>query len=151
MLQIILYALLAAGLAFGGMKVWGGFTGQYVAEGAAKQLEADAPIIEAAKQAAIRAENRAKLAESDARAAVEQMAIQNAAIEAAKQTAESAVQAAREQAVRYAAELAKNEGRIAKLKAAARAAPDGTRSCEAVLSATDAILTESLNSRRAQP
>jgi len=148
MLQLILYGLLAAGLAFGGMKIWTGFTGQYVAEGAARQLEADKPLIEAAQLAAKNAQSRAELAEADAAKAVAAVAEQNAAIEAAQATAEVAVKAAREQAILYASELAKNQGRIAKLQAAAKATPSGDRSCEAVLSATDAILTESLNARR---
>jgi hypothetical protein len=149
MLQLILYGLLAAGLAFGGMRIWTGFTGQYVAEGAAAQLEADKPLIEAAEARSKRAEERAKLAEADAAGAVQSLAAQNAAIEAAKSTAEAAVKAAREQAILYAGELAKNQSRISKLQAAAKAPATGDRSCEAVLKATDDILTESLNARRA--
>jgi hypothetical protein len=149
MIQIILYALLAAGLAFGGMKVWTGFTGQYVAEGAATQLKADTAVIDSEKARAKRAEDRAATAESDAATAVQTLKSQSAAIDAAQATAAVAVKAAREQAIKYAQELAQNQGRISKLQAAAKAAPDGSRSCEAVLSATDQILTESLNARRA--
>jgi hypothetical protein len=150
MLQIILYGLLAAGLAFGGMKVWTGFTGQYVAEGAAAQLEADRPLIEKAKQEAAAATQRAEQAEADAARAVSSIAAQNAAIEEAKTAAEEAVKAARAQSILYAAELAKNQGRIQKLQAQVRAAPAPNRSCEVVLSETDRILTESLQSRRPQ-
>ena len=149
MIQLILMGLLAAGLAFGGMKVWGGFTGQYIAEGAAEQLKADTLVIEEEKARALRAENRAKVAESDAANAVQALAAQNAAIAAAHETAESAVKAARTQAIAYAGELAKNRGRIEKLQAAATATPTGDRSCAAVLSAVDSILTESLTARRA--
>lgn len=149
MLNLIIYGLLAAGLAFGGMKIWTGFTGQYVAEGAAAQLKADAPIIEEAKRAAAAATQRAEQAEADAARAVAAVAAQNAAIEEARAQAEAAVKAAREQALLYAGELAKSQGRISKLQAAARAAPK-PGSCEEILSATDAILTESLNARRGQ-
>lgn len=149
MFQLIIYGLLAAGLAFGGMKVWTGFTGQYIAEGAAAQLKADAPIIEEAKQAAAAATKRAEQAEADAQRAVAAIATQNAAIEAARAEAEAAVKAAREQAIKYAGELARNQSRISKLQAAARAVPTAGRSCEEVLAATDAILTESLTTRRA--
>jgi small-conductance mechanosensitive channel len=149
MFNLIIYALLAAGIAFGGMKVWTGFTGQYVAEGAQAQLAADKPLIEAAKQEAAAATKRAEQAEDDARRAVAAVAEQNAAIEAARAQAEAAVKAAREQALLYAGELAKSQGRISKLQAAAREAKKpGT--CEEVLAATDAILTESLTLRRVQ-
>ena len=149
MFQLIIYGLLAAGLAFGGMRVWTGFTGQYVAEGAAAQLAADKPLIEASEARANRAEDRAKVAESDAAGAVQSLQAQNAAIDASKATAAAAVKAAREQAILYAGELVKNQSRIAKLQEAAKATPSGDRSCEAVLKATDDILTESLRTRRA--
>jgi hypothetical protein len=148
MLQLILYGLFAAGLAFGGMKIWTGFTGQYVAQGAAAQLEADAPLIEAAKRAATLATTRAEQAEADARAATAAIAAQNAAIQAANAATEGAVKAARAQSILYASELARNQGRISKLQAQVKAAPASNRSCQEVLSATDAILTESLISRK---
>ncbi len=150
MIQIILYGLLAAGLAFGGMKVWTGFTGQYIAEGAQAQLAADKPLIEAANLAAKNAQARADAAEADAAKAVAAVAAQNAAIEAAQATAASAVAAAREQAILYAQELAKNQSRISKLQATAKATVTANRSCEEVLKSTDDILTESLRARRGQ-
>lgn len=147
MLQLILYALFAAGIAFAGWRVWDGFTGQYIAEGAAKQLEADKPLVAKSKAAELAAIARAEKAEADAAVAVAGSTKQNDAIKAAKSETDNAVKAARAIAVSYAQEVARKDGRIKTLTAQAAAVPRKGQTCEAVLSATDAILRESTRQR----
>jgi hypothetical protein len=147
MLQLILMGLLAAGLSFAGWKIWDGFTGQYIAEGAAAQLEADRPIVEKAKAEAMAATARAEAAEADATKAVAAAKSQTDAIEAANKLASAAQAAARAASIRYAQDVAKSAERITKLQIAAGMDPVTGRTCEQVLSATDSILRESQRSR----
>lgn len=145
---MIFMGILAAGLAFGGYKVWSGFTDSYRHEGAMAQLEADKPLIDKANAIAEAQSKRAENAEVDAAKAVAAAAEQSAAIAAASEVAGRAVEAARTQAIKYAEEVAKREQRLAQLRKAAAATPEGGQSCEAVLAATDAILRESARARQ---
>jgi hypothetical protein len=136
MFQLILYGILAAGLAFGGAKIWSGFTGQYVAEGKQAQLEADQKVIDALKAE----RDAAKADREQAQSALEQ---QNVAMRRMEETTQAAQAAAREAGIKYAAAVAKNAARITELaKIAATPAPDG-RTCNEVLDATDRILRSS--------
>ncbi len=147
MVQLIIYGLLAAGLAFGGFKIWTGFTGQYVAEGKAEQKAFDQKFIDKAEADAAAAASRAEAAEADAAKAVQAAKAQSEALAAAAKLAETAQAAARTAGIKYAAEVAKNAGRQSSLRATAGASPRDGRSCEEVLAATDAILRESQRQR----
>jgi hypothetical protein len=147
MVQLIFYALFAAAMAFAGWKVWDGFTGQYVAQGAAAQLEADKPIVLKANNERDAALARADAAEKEAARAVAGASTQSKAIEEANAQAAAAIKAARSQSIAYAQEVARKDGRIKTLQAAAAAVPRTGQSCEAILSATDAILRESSRQR----
>jgi len=136
MFQLIIYGLLAAGLAFGGAKIWSGFTGQYVAEGKQEQMKADQKIInaEVAKR---------EQAERERDGAIAAAKEQSDAVKRMEETTQAAQAAAREAGIKYAAAVAKNAARITELaKIAATPAPDG-RTCDAVLSSTDHILRDS--------
>lgn len=67
MIQLLLYGAIAAALAFGGFKIWTGFTGSYITQGKQQQAKEDAPKLEASEKRATDAE--AGKAEADRRAA----------------------------------------------------------------------------------
>lgn len=141
--QLIIYGLLAAGLAFGGFKIWSGFTGQYVAEGKAEQKAADQKFIDKAESETKAATSRAEAAEADAAKAVQAAKAQSEALAASAKLAAEAQAAARAAGIKYAQAVAGQAARITALQSAAGSVPRDGQTCEALLAATDAILRES--------
>jgi len=147
LLQLILYALFAAGLAFAGWKFWDGFTGQYVAQGAAAQMAADKPIVEAANARADEAEKRAERAQEDLARAKVASDRQNAAIASSKAVSEQSRALSEKLSGMYSAEVAKGQEKNKALYALTTAEPKTGQSCEDMLSATDRILRDSARAR----
>ena len=141
--QFIMYAVLAAGLAWGGWQAWSGFKENIARPYVEEQVAKDAELVKAANGRAQAAQDRATSAEGDAKVAREAAQKQSDAVQGLVADAAKAQAAARKYSIQYTAELAKNKDRDAKLRAAAAAAPKGGQSCEALLSATDSILRES--------
>lgn len=150
---LIAAAVFAAMLSFAGWKVWDGFTGQYVNEGfskgVAKQLALDEPLVAKAKADTAAAIARADKSDADAVQAKAGSDKQNDALKAAKAETDVAVAAARKQSIAYAQEVARKDSRIKTLTDTAAAVPRKGQTCEAILSATDAILRESARQRAA--
>jgi uncharacterized phage infection (PIP) family protein YhgE len=147
MIQLILYAMFAAGLAFAGYKVWDGFVGQYVARGAAAQLEADKPVIDKANLRADQAEERAARAEEGAAKAKAASARQNAAIASSKAVSEASQKLSKELTDMYTAEVAKGQAKNKALYDLTVAVPRQGQSCDEMLAATDKILREAAKAR----
>ncbi len=149
LVKYLLIALFIAGLAAAGYGIWHGFTGSYEMKGAQAQLKADQSEIAQANADRDTALTRAQAADAGYAQAKAVLDTQTQALKDAQTLAQNAAKAAREQALLYAAEVARGKARDTKLRAQAGAPPASAKTCEQTLGATDAILRESAGIRQA--
>lgn len=143
LIQMVIIGVAIAAASGAAYMAWNGFKQYIAAPYVADQIKEDQAAIDTAKSERDAAVERAKGAETDSKSAKDAAAAQSLAIDEANKQTALAQAAARAAGIKYAAEVAKHADRITKLQSLAGAAAAAGRSCEAVLSATDAILRDS--------
>ncbi len=143
LIQMLFIGVAIAAVSGAAYMAWNGFKQYIAAPYVADQIKADKVVIDTANSERDAANERAKGAEQDAKSAQAASALQTKALQDAEALAAAAQKAAREAGIKYASEVAKHAARISDLARRATAPVEAGRSCDTILSATDAILRES--------
>lgn len=142
-IEIVLAIAAFAAVSAAAYAAWNGFKEHIAAPYVADQIKEDQKVIDTANSERDAAKAEANGARIDADSIKQAAAEQTKALRTAEATAAAAQSAAREAGIRYATEVAKHATRISDLARRATSPVEGGRGCDAVLSATDAILRES--------
>ena len=151
MITIVIYAIIAAGLAFGGFEAWSGFKEHISAPYVQAQIASDQKAVDAANAKQKIAENAAQDAQTDTAACATKVATQNVTI-AAWQAAAAKNQAAEQKAqaaalIATAAEATTKASYLAIL----RAPPKKDETCQQKLDSVDKLLRDAARARQAVP
>ena len=151
MITIIFYAVIAAGVAFGGYEAWSGFKSKIAAPYVQAQIASDQKAVDKANAAQKDAENRAQNAQTDTAACTVSLTKQTGAVaawQAAAAKNQADAQKAKAQAlIATAAEATTKASYLAIL----RAPPKKDETCQQKLDSVDKLLRDAARARQAVP
>lgn len=149
LIKPLIYLALAAVVAFAAHKLWTGFTGRYIAQGAALQLKKDQPQIDKANANAKAADEERDHAKADTQACVDASKKQSDAVKAADDRARTAQAETKSILDAMKRDSKVKQQRIDSLQSLAAAVPQKDMACPDELAKARAIIQDTLRSRRA--